>query len=381
MHPLLDLFSDVPDPRINRTKRHALVDIIVIAVLGIICGADTWVDIEHFGRAKETWLRRFLTLENGIPSHDTFGRVFARLEPDALHERFTVWLKRIAGRLAPQHIAIDGKTVNGAKRDGQRRSKIHLVNAWACESRLVLGQVLTDEKSNEITAVPELLHLLDLQGCVVTLDALGTQKAIAAQIIAQQGDYILPLKGNHPHFHKLIENTLEQLDDHRFAHAFTEQEDAAHDRDERRRLWRLELKDLNGSWSAEEKVEASQWSGLQSLFFLESERQVLGESKEFRRRYFLCSFCPSASEALGFVRGHWGIENRLHWRLDVAFDEDGSRVRTGHAPQNMALLRKMALNLLNQHPSKGSIKSKRLKAGWKEDFLVSLITHAAGPAP
>ena len=381
MSPLLDLFSDVPDPRINRTKRHELVDILVIAVLGIICGADTWVDIEVFGRAKEPWLSRFLRLENGIPSHDTFGRVFARLDPDALSQRFLLWLRHIAGLIEPQHIAIDGKTVNGAKSGGQRRSKIHLVNAWACKSRLVLGQVLTEQKTNEITAVPELLRLLDLNGCVVTLDALGTQKAIAAQIIEQGGDYVLPLKGNHPYFHQFIRDTFEQLDEHQLPHDFAQQEDAAHDRDERRCLWTLDLKEVDGVWRAEVQEEAIQWEGLQSLFCLESERQVLGEPPEFRRRYYLCSFHPSAAEALGFVRGHWGIENRLHWCLDVAFDEDRSRVRSGHAPQNLALLRKMALNLLRQHPSKGSIKSKRLKAGWNNDYLRSLITYADGPAP
>lgn len=369
-------FAGLTDPRVERTREHRLVEIVTIALCGVLCGADDWVAIETFGHAKEAWLRTFLALPGGIPSHDTFGRVFARLDPDEFRACFLGWVEAIGGAAAADGVvAIDGKTLRRSHDRGRGKAALHLVSAWASASGLVLGQVATEEKSNEITAIPALLRLLALEGCTVTADAMGCQTAIAARVIEQGADYVLALKDNHP---SLLERVRLAFADARAAAGTTRAAtgwdaaatlDAGHGRIERRRCFAL-----GGPEYLAYLDPTEAWPGLRSVALIESERRI-GDEVTVEPRYYLSSLPPDATALGRAIRDHWGIENRLHWVLDIAFREDDSRFRSGHGPENFALVRHFALNLLRRDPARGSIAKKRFRAAPDDQYLRAILLH------
>jgi predicted transposase YbfD/YdcC len=365
---IADHFQNVEDPRIERTKDHLLIDILTIAILAVICGADGWVGIETYGKAKASWLKTFLALPNGIPSHDTFARVFARLDPEQLQQSFVSWVRSVSRLSSGEVIAIDGKTARRSYDQGQGKGAIHMVSAWASQNRLVLGQKKVDDKSNEITAIPELLKVLDLHGCIVTIDAMGTQKAIAQQIIAQEGDYVLALKGNQGNLFEDVQQIFEQAHQSQFQgldYDFHETLEAGHGRIEKRRCWTLAAVD--------ELLDADQWSELTSIAMVEAVRSEQGKTSR-EVRYYISSLLPQAALLATSIRTHWSVENSVHWVLDVAFREDDCRIRSGHAPENFTLLRHLALSLLTQETTaKVGIKNKRLRAGWDDDYLLEVL--------
>jgi predicted transposase YbfD/YdcC len=369
---LIEHLEQVSDPRLERTKRHKLIDILVIAVCATVCGAEAWTEMEEFGEAKESWFRRFLELPNGIPSHDTFRRVFMLLQPSEFQNSFLSWVKELARVVEAELINIDGKHLRGSrsrqdKRDG--KEGLRMVSAWAAEQRLVLGQVKTQERSNEITAIPTLLAMLEIAGCIVTIDAMGCEKEIAAQITSQEADYMLSLKGNQGTLHKDVADYFQWAEQTGFKdieYSFTEQVEKDHGRIEQRRCWTTE----DVEWLTQKEA----WAGLKSIVMVESRREVIGQAATTERRYFISSLAADATEALRCVRGHWAIENSLHWVLDVSFREDECRIRAANATENMAILRHLVLNLLKQERScKRGIKTKRLKAGWDESYLLKVL--------
>ncbi len=368
---LLEHFRALEDPRVEYLVEHRLLDIIGLTICAVICGADTWVDIELYGQAKEAWLKSFLALPNGIPSHDTIARLFAALNPDTLQSCFLSWVRSVAHLSAGEIIAIDGKTLRHSYDSGGDKGAIHMVSAWASQNRLVLGQVKVDDKSNEITAIPELLKVLDLHGCIVTIDAMGTQTEIAQQIIDQGGDYVLSLKGNQGNIHEDVAQLFEwtrKIDFKDVAHEYCQTLDGGHGRIEIRRHWLLE--------EVAPLIDANRWPGLQRVGLVESERRLDGQPPSIEQRYYLLSLDGGVDRFAHAVRSHWGIENQVHWVLDVAFNEDASRIRKDHAPENLALIRHIALNLLRQDTSTNAgIKAKRLKAGWDNDYLSGLFIN------
>ncbi len=366
-------FSILKDPRVERTKRHSLNDIVVLTVCAVICGADSWVAIEEFGKAKLSWFKTFLDLPSGIPSHDTFGRVFAALDPNEFGRCFATWLSAAAKALTGEIIAIDGKTVRRSFDKAAEAAAIHMVSAWAVKAHVVLGQVKTEAKSNEIKAIPELLKKLELSGCIVTIDAMGCQRAIVEDIVKRNADYVICLKGNQSVMHDEVRQLFDWAarDGYKnLPHDYHETVDKGHGRVETRRCWTTSETD----WFQ----DRAKWAGLASFAMVESERSV-GDETSIERRYFVSSLDGGNAKRLAeAVRGHWGIENELHWVLDVAFREDDCRVRVGFAAQNLSLVRQLALCLLKREAtSKVGVKTKRMKAGWDEAYLLKVLCAAA----
>ena len=375
---LMDHLKELPDPRINRTKDHELVDLLVIAICTLLCGGESFYDMEDFGKAKQEWFATFLRLPNGIPSHDTFNRLFARLDPVSFRECFMRWTESLRQAIHREVVALDGKALRRA-RDGDGDIR-YIVSAWAESNRLVLGQLKVADKSNEITALPELLRALELAGCIVTTDAMGCQKKISREIIESDADYVLALKGNHETVHEEVKAFL---DDEVLRHAqpapphmacdpvppttfaTLETWDKGHGRLETRRYY--QSSDLE--WFA----DLDQWEGLRSVGMVESSREIDGKVTT-ERRYYLSSLALDIELFARAVRGHWGVENSCHWVLDVVLREDDSRTRTGHAAENLATLRRMALNLLNRDKTKKrGIKGKQLNASWDHAYLLRLL--------
>ena len=362
-------FSDLEDPRSDHTRRHQLIDIITITVCGVICGADSWVELEQFGKSKEEWLKRFLELPNGIPSHDTFGRVFAQLDAQQFRDCFLSWVQAVSAVTRGQVIAIDGKTLRRSHDKSLGKTAIHMVSAWASENRLVLGQTKVAEKSNEITAIPELLALLDISGCIVTIDAMGCQKEIARLIIEDSGDYVLALKENQGQLYREVKELFEDESLVATEGDFHETVNKGHGRLEHRRCWSIADQECLSYLNCR-----GEWRGLRSVAKVTGERRI-GEKVSIESRYYISSLPGDAKQVLWAVREHWGIENRVHWVLDIAFREDESRVRKGQGPENLATMRHMALNLLRRETSsKGGVKARRLRAGWDETYLLKVLS-------
>lgn len=361
-------FADLKDPRLDRTRFHNLMDILVIAICAVICGADGWLDIAAYGVAKYDWLQTFLELPKGIPSHDTFRRVFCLLDPAAFQECFQRWIDALSEGLGIKRIAIDGKVMRRSFDRATGKAALHLVSAWATEQHLVLGQVAVDTKSNEITAIPKLLELLDVSGAIVTIDAMGCQKEIAAKVREGGGDYVLSVKENQPRLLEDIQWCFEKGLDTDFAkmeHSYHEEVYQGHGR--------VETHYVHTIVNPEGIRDQEQWKDLRAITLLISQRQEAGQEMTEEVRYYIGSKVAKAKSYASYVRGHWGIENGQHWILDVCFQEDQSRMRTDHSPENMALLRRLALSLLKQHGKKGSVRGKRLKSGWNDQFLVEVL--------
>jgi predicted transposase YbfD/YdcC len=363
-------FADLIDPRVEHSRRHELLDIIGIALCAVISGAESWLAIEAYGRSKQDWLKQFFLLPNGIPSHDTFRRVFCLLDPEELQRGFVSWTAALATNEPGtwRHIPIDGKTARRSGRRGRGLAPLHLVSAWASANHVTLGQVAVDDKSNEITAIPRLLQLLDLSGALVTIDAMGTQKEIATQIVAGGGDYILAVKDNQPHLHQDVQACFAKA----LATDFAGLESSVVQTVEINR-GREELRECHVIVAPQGIRNAGLWTGLAAICMVLSRRLVEGfEQVEFR--YYIGSIVGTADEYLGAIRGHWGIENSLHWVLDVVFREDDSRHYAGNSGENLALLRRWAISLLKQEKtSKDSLKTKRLRCGWDDAYLTKVL--------
>jgi predicted transposase YbfD/YdcC len=368
---LLRAFAPLEDPRMNRTKKHSLTDILTIAICAVICGADGWTQVEEFGDCKKKWFQSFLDLPNGIPSHDTFGRVFARLDPAAFEECFVQWIDGLAVATEGRLVAIDGKTIRRSLDVAGGKAAIHMVSAWSQANHMVLGQLATDARSNEITAIPKLLALLDVDGAVVTIDAAGCQKKIAKQIVDQGGDYVLQLKGNQGGLHAEVVELFDQClrdDCHGIAYTTAATTDGGHGRIEQRRIWATS----EVGWFA----ERSRWKNLRSLIRIEARRTVDGQTSCEYRDYISSLPADDPKRLLGYIRGHWSVENNLHWCLDISFADDDRRIRKGHGAENFARLSRIALNLLKaQTRHKVGIKTKRLCCGWNHDYLFRVLTR------
>ena len=379
-HPKLSLiehFKDLPDPRVQRTKDHDLIDILVIAICTLLCAGESFNDMEDFGKAKREWFKTFLTLRNGIPSHDTFNRLFAALDPKAFLDCFVGWTQSLRQAVPQEIVALDGKALRRALNADQ--SVKYVVSAWAESNGLVLGQLKVADKSNEITALPELLRVLELSGCIVTVDAMGTQKKIAREIKEADADYVLALKGNHETVQAEVKTFLDEtvaetskprrigtkLSPAAATLAVLETVEKDHGRIETRRYYQSAEVD----WFA----DRAKWEGLRSVGMVEAVRETGGQ-RTVERRYYLTSLPLGVETFARAVRGHWGVENKLHWVLDVCFREDQSRARAGNAAENLATLRRLALNLLRREKTKKrGIKGKQLNASWNQAYLLRLL--------
>lgn len=365
----LSHFSCIIDPRKDtHNKRHQLSDILVLTILASICGAEAWTDVEEFGQSKEEWLKTFLKLPNGIPSHDTIGDLYSRLCPSQLQQGFLSWIQSIVEVSEGDIIPIDGKTLRRSYDRAGGRGAIHMVSAWSSANGLVLGQFKTEEKSNEITAIPELLGMLDIKGCIVTIDAMGCQKEIAKQIVTQEGDYVLALKGNQGGLFKDVQLYMDSLITEQLKNITIETTktlDKGHGRIEERRYWITDSID----WLPQKK----DWEGLKTVGVVESTRYI-GDKVTTERRYYINSLAMNAVRFSEAVRTHWSIENQLHWSLDVSFNEDQCRVRKDNAPENFSIIRHIALSMLKKEKtSKRGINTKRNKAGWDNRYLAQVL--------
>jgi predicted transposase YbfD/YdcC len=357
-------FAALGDPRTGNAKRHLLLEVLMIALCAVLSGGESCADMALFGQAKQGFLRQFLSLEHGVPSHDTFSRVFRLLDPEQFRACFANFMQRFA-ESCQGVVAIDGKTLRRSFDKAAGNSPLHMVSAWGCEQRLVLGQLAVHGKSNEITAVPELLRLLSLKGTIVTADALNCQRAIAAQIVSQGGDYVLALKGNQGTLHDDVRTFL---NDPLTPLATASDTDGGHGRIEQRRAG------VNGDVAWLQARHA--WPGLKAVGQITAQREVGGKLTLQTRTYLLSSvLSPERLNAV--VRAHWDIENGLHWALDVVMNEDQARNRKDHGPENLALLRRLALNLARLDPAKGSLRGKLKRAGWDDTFLARLLTQSA----
>ena len=366
---IVDHFKDLEDKRVERTKRHKLIDIVTIAICAVICGVDSWVLMEAYGKKKEKWLKQFLELPNGIPSHDTFARVFARIDPQQFQNCFLSWIKSINKITEGEVIAIDGKTLRHSYDKGKDKGAIHMVSAWATSNKLVLGQCKVEEKSNEITAIPELIKVLDIAGCLVTIDAMGCQKEKVKSIAEKSGEYIIALKKNQGNLYKNVEEIFKEaiskgFEGFKYSEFHTKED--KHGREEIRHY--LMLSDI------EERIDTDKkWVNLQSVGMVEYIRKVNGKTK-VETGYYISSLTNNAKLLGESVRTHWGIENSLHWVLDVAFREDDCRIRKDNAPQNFAVIRHIAVNLLGKEKSqKLGTKSKQFCAGWDDEYLEKIL--------
>ena len=361
-------FASLTDPRRTRTRRHELLNMIILALCGTVAGADGWVEIANYAKTKLAFFRRYLHLPQGTPSHDTFGRVFARLDPTALLPCIQSWLDSLRKSLQGDIVAIDGKTLRGSFDSAAGQSPVHLVSAWASAARLVLGQVAVAAGSNEITAIPQLLELLDLQGATVTLDAMGCQKEIAAAIRGKDADYVLKLKDNHPTMHAAVRDAFAELALNDFTAPGVRQH-----RTNERGHGRHELREYVMAPVPADLVHRDEWKDLTSIGMVYRRRDD-GTRETETASYYLCSGPAKVKAFARAARGHWGIENSLHWCLDVTFTEDRSRIRKDNGPANLAMLRRLALSIIKQDTqSKYSLRSRRLIAGWNDDQLLSFL--------
>ena len=367
---ILTHFASLEDPRDSRGKEHLLLDIVTIALCAVISGAEGWEDMAEYGRAKQEWLSTFLALPNGIASADTFARVFARLDPEQMQSCFVSWVNAISQLLEAEVVGIDGKTLRHSYDKSAGIAAIHMVSAWASANRLVLGQRKVDDKSNEITAIPALLSVLEISGCIVTIDAMGCQREIASAIVARGADYVLALKGNQGGLFEDVQWLFQQAKAAEFegvAHSFAQSIDKGHGRIEIRRCWTLSQLDY--------LIQTPLWRGLQTVVMVQSERRCNGQTT-LENRYFISTLPSQATLLMNAVRTHWSIENSLHWVLDVSFAEDACRIRRDFAPQNLAMLRHLALNVLSKDSSsKRGIAARRKKAAWDQSYLIKLLTQ------
>jgi len=368
-------FADLTDPRRDHALRHKLLDVVIIGILAVICGAEGWTDMELYGKSKEAWLRRFLELPNGIPSHDTFRRIFASLDAQEFQQCFMNWVEAAHRLTQGQVIALDGKCLRGSQDQRAGKQAIYMVSAWAAADHLVLGQRQVDEKSNEITAVPELLAHLAIEGCIVTVDALNTQKKTAQQIVNQGGDYIFALKDNQAHMHEDVRNLFEWARGADFA----EMQHDAHTTvgKDHGRIETRTCTSISDPECLAMLPQGGAWANLQTVLHVHSKQQT-GDRISEQDRYYLSSLPDDtpdlAATALAATRSHWGIENQLHWVLDVTFREDHCRARSGNSAQNLATLRHIALNLIRKEKSSRlSVRAKRFKAAWDDQYLLKLL--------
>lgn len=361
-------FSKIKDERQESKISHKLIDIIIIAICAVICGADGWEDIEIFGKTKLKWLLSFLKLENGIPSADTFARVFSFIKPKEFEKCFLSWINSAVGTINKDIVSIDGKTLRRSYDKKSDKAAIHMVSAWSSLNECVLGQIKTQEKSNEITAIPELLKILNINGCIVTIDAMGTQKKIAKEIINGGGNYILPVKGNHPNLHEGITNFFDSMEtEHKDKEILytEEREENVHGRNEYRRYWLCA--DIDWITSKDE------WMNINVVGMTESHRTENGKTT-VKKKYYISSIQPEINTFSKAVRKHWGIENSLHWCLDVAFREDECRIRKGYASENFAVVRHIAINMLKREKtSKRGIAGKRLTAALDDKYRMKVL--------
>lgn len=362
MSSFIDFFGSLPDPRVERTRKHKLIDILVITIAAVLSGCDDWNEIELYGQSKEEWLRTFLELPEGIPSHDTFNRVFAMLDPAELQKHFLSWVQSVATITDGQIISIDGKRLCASGKDGSK-SIIHMVSAWSNANNMVLAQTKVDDKSNEITAIPQLLDILMIKGCVITIDAMGCQKQIAAKIIDKEAGYILAVKNNQEHLLDDLKEAFAQSE----PQAITTQTEIGHGRIEKRTCKVIS----DTVWVC----KATDWKGLKSLLEISTARtnKTTGEIQR-ETRYYISSLQTDAKKFNEAIREHWGIENNLHWCLDVVFNEDSSQKSAGNAAENFSIITRIALNLIkNDKTRKTSQKNKRHLAGWDNNFLASML--------
>jgi predicted transposase YbfD/YdcC len=363
-------FSVLPDPRVDGRKKHLLTDILFISISAIICGAEGFTDMEEFGEAKEQWLRKYLELPYGIPSHDTFRRVFSILDPKAFGECFTRWSQALHDSTGGKVIALDGKTIRHSFDTFSGQPALHMVSAWASENGIALGQVKVDRKSNEITAIPKLLEMIDVRGRIITTDAMGCQKDIASLVVERKGDYVFCLKGNQESLHDEVKFFFDEAQKANFKdveHRYFETVEKDHGRIETRRCWVVEEDAIR--WLEKGDI----WPGLASIAAIEAQRKIRGKTTT-ETRYFISSLTGSAEKLAGAARSHWGIENSLHYVLDVTLNEDKSRIRKDNAPENLTILRRIALNMLKKEQTqKVSVRRRVKKAGWDNSYLEQVL--------